>query len=145
MNEQLQSTVNEILTQSMEAFNKGADWLSGEIPDVVNQLLVWHMIESILANAILIMILITSIVSAIKIPRMARAARKNNEVWTRCYEGSVMPSTSYDAAVAAPYFILFVVSVIAIMSYSVGDMFVWLQILVAPKLYLLEYSIELIK
>ena len=46
MNEQLQQAISQLITMSLVAIDKGATFLSGQIPDVIQQLLLWKAWES---------------------------------------------------------------------------------------------------
>ena len=48
MNEQLQQAISQLITMSLVAVDKGATFLSGQIPDVIQQLLLWKAWESFL-------------------------------------------------------------------------------------------------
>jgi len=46
MNEQLQQAVAELIEKSLSMLQTGADFMAAEIPDVVHQLLMWHMVKA---------------------------------------------------------------------------------------------------
>lgn len=48
MNEQLQNTVNTVLQKAIEGATQGAEFLKDQIPDVIQQLLVWKLVENCL-------------------------------------------------------------------------------------------------
>ena len=48
MNEQLQQAISQLITMSLVAIDKGATFLSGQIPDVIQQLLLWKAWQSFL-------------------------------------------------------------------------------------------------
>ena len=48
MNEQLQQAISQLITMSLVAIDKGATFLSGQIPDAIQQLLLWKAWESFL-------------------------------------------------------------------------------------------------
>ena len=43
MNEQLQTALAALIEKSIKAMEAGADFMAAEIPEVVQQLLLWHM------------------------------------------------------------------------------------------------------
>ena len=122
MNEQLQNTVNEILQRSIEAFNKGADWMAGQIPDVIEQLLMWHATKSFILFFVAFAL---SVAFALNIKRFYRFVRAELE--------GAEPLVSLPVAMSM-FFLWLAIQELA-----------WLQILIAPKLYILEYAAELVK
>lgn len=43
MDKQLQQAVSSLIEKSLSAFEKGADFMAAQLPDVVQQLLLWHL------------------------------------------------------------------------------------------------------
>ena len=127
MNEQLQNTVNEILIKSIDAFYNGVEWLAGEIPEVVSQLLLWNLASSLLWAIAWIMVSISFALSYKKLIAQIRGGRGD-------YEEMVLPMFTMLWGIAA---------IIGVFS-SIHCFEIALKILIAPKLYLLEYASELI-
>lgn len=155
MNEELQNTANEVLRGILENAASAKEFILSQTPDVVNQLLWWKGVES----AIYFLILVTlAVVSLFAIRRVnnhiltkreaAFEAKKNKEPWTYHLGDTRFDITSmeYDAAVGVPSnlrFLLIIPSLI--FTYIALDNLDWLQILIAPKLYLLEYAASLVQ
>ena len=111
----------------MEAFNQGADWLAGEIPDVVSQLLLWNSVSSFLTMLIGMLILSGAY-------KLGQAARKEVSKGDREKDLDIVYGCGFSAAI--------VVVIGAITFFEGLD---WLKIWIAPKLYLLEYAADLVK
>ena len=145
MNEQLQQTINEILTRSIEAFNQGADWMAGQIPDVVEQLLLWKFTISLVAFMAALLVLVFSSVILPKIlsdiEKNAVEAYNNKEPWTRFGIYGQLTSNAFDARIGNGW-IPYALSGISILFILFN--LTWLKIWIAPKLYLLEYAAQLI-
>lgn len=129
MNEELQNTVNDILVRAIESFNSGADWLAGEIPDVVEQLLLWHFVESILVFFVMTMSLMAIVAVDVITKKFIDENENNNK------DDALLKWWAANVAVFP--FILLVYFTVINMN--------WLKIWIAPKLYLLEYAADLIK
>lgn len=106
----------EIINRSFSAVDKAVDFAKEQMPDVIYQLLLWKAVWSFFIMVVCISIATASIVFAKKL--LAESDDAN------CL---IIP-------------IIFVpISGIAL--FSAG--FDWLQILIAPKIYLLEYAASL--
>lgn len=49
MNDELQKQIAEILKQALEAAQKGGDWMAGQIPDVLHQLIIWTIVQGVVS------------------------------------------------------------------------------------------------
>jgi len=122
-----------------EASGDAAAFLAAEIPDVIQQLLVWHAIESLIWFLPgLLLIAAPWFVywrwggrGAPTEPKYGEA--RYEETFTHGYDGRV------SGEAAALFAILSGVTTLAGLALILGNL-EWLQILVAPKLYLLEYA-----
>jgi hypothetical protein len=119
MNEKLQESLAEIINITLQ----GKDFILEQAPDVIQQLLAWKFTVSLL-----LFILILSI-----IPGAWIGVKKMRSVITPIEVIIIISIVGVIAVVAIP------------LSYGgyVGP-FTWLQILIAPKVYLLEYASYLI-
>jgi hypothetical protein len=45
MNEELQKQIAQILQQALQAAQHGGQWLGGQIPDVLHQLILWTIYQ----------------------------------------------------------------------------------------------------
>lgn len=127
MNEQLQTTVNEILVRSLETFDKGSEWLAGEVPEVVEQLLLWHMIESLIIMSIGVALFLSLFkVIPVILNELSKPFIEHSDITVNI--GFIY---SFIVVIVAPVMIFFNLT--------------WIKILIAPKLYLLEYAADLVK
>jgi hypothetical protein len=46
MNEELASTLNQLLKSSISAIDKGVSWLDGQLPELISQFIVWSLVSS---------------------------------------------------------------------------------------------------
>ena len=137
MNEQTQAVITEILTKALKAVEQGAEFLAGELPEVVEQLLIWHFVSSIL-TAISGVILLGSIIYFIR----KQVAWWNQDVDCE-YGGGKEKRYLSSSAPLIGFNILLIFPIIHSLSY-IGDT-AWLKIWVAPKLFLLEYAASIVK
>lgn len=128
MNEQLQTILLNLVQRSITALNSGAEFLATEIPEVIQQLLVWKAIESFIWF-ILILFLSGMVIyyGGIKGFQIATFHRETSDGMSYVLWGLIL-ALAFVATIPSLFYHL--------------D---WLQILVAPKLYLLEYVAELVK
>lgn len=134
MNEQLQQAVTTMIQQALEAFNKGASFMAAEIPDVVNQLLMWHAIRSAAMTALGVLILVVFVVTSYYQVKWWVAKDPNSRYDERrinmAYGSAVLLNLIWILPVA------FAISIINL---------TWLQIWIAPKVWLIEYAARMIK
>lgn len=164
MNEELQKAITELFQSAISA----KDFLVGELPEYINQLLMWHAISSFMAFSISLAILCGSIYSACKAKSImnrihgnphedqerARIAMENKEPWC-FYNGDVaskVTSLEYDRIMrrsieTIDYFpFAAVVGMVFVGSFAVTvNSTDWLKIWIAPKVWLVEYVASLVK
>lgn len=118
----------ELLNKTISAVENGAEWIAGEIPDVVQQLLTWHFVE-----AIVLSLLAGTFIAVVAFftPSAFREMRKRDD--------------EADATKIIPWIFGSGVSVIVGLPVFITNLLTALKIWVAPKLYLLEYASSLIK
>jgi hypothetical protein len=155
MNEQLQVALAEILNTTIEATGKATDFLIAEIPEVLQQLLMWKMCESVVWFVCGLILIIGGLVLFFKsFPARAEAInsakedRKDGKEWTRYCGNKSRTSNAYDSVVAtggveSVSFLLGGAVAFFCGLHSVNIL--WLQIWIAPKVYLLEYAASLAK
>ncbi|MGL5219625.1 MAG: hypothetical protein ACRC8G_09125 [Plesiomonas shigelloides] len=152
MNEQMQEALTEIIKKASGGIDASISFLSREIPDVVQQLLLWNVVKSGLLFAIGLMLLCAAVVlwrAKIGMSKSdAREAYKNGEPWTRFGGNGSVTSIEYNAIMALPEYgknripaaALMILGLIWLTS-NLG----WLQIILAPKIWLIEYAASLAK
>lgn len=135
MNDQLQQSLSQILDQAVSGVQAGVNLLSTELPDVIHQLLLWKMIESL----ILCVVGIIFTVSAIR--WFAKNLGKGKEDGKK-YKATLTHNEQGDLAPWGPFSIILLVLIVVIASITIN--ITWLQILIAPKVYLIEYAAALV-
>lgn len=132
MNEQLQQALAAILNKTMEGVEAGASFLQAELPDVIQQLLMWKLVEAIL-------ITIASVVVAVCYALFMRAFSKaeGGGSYKDCYG---MPTFGAFIGIAGGACAA-IAAFCGLLQYPLAAA----QILVAPKIYLIEYAASLAK
>lgn len=131
MNENLQTAVAQIIERSLAAVDTAASFLAAEIPDVVQQLLMWHMVKSGVYMALGLALL-----AAIPLywKWWYRNAERNND-------GELLDGgATFIGGVAGV-----VGSAALLPSGLILINLTWLQIWIAPKVWLIEYAAKLAK
>ena len=137
MNEQLQQAISQLITMSLVAIDKGATFLSGQIPDVIKQLLLWKAWESFLHFFIVGVVLSIVIVYA---------NIKQFNYWMQ----ETTDSYGYKLKrIDENYGALAMLNIVQltwlfILPQALCNL-TWFQIWIAPKVYLIEYAKEFIK
>lgn len=119
--DKLADKVNDILQSSIQAAAHGAEFLKDQIPDVVKQLLLWNLCYCVL-NVIFVLITVPFLVYIIK---------WSVEMPLRNITGVVLMISGTLALVVCPAI--------------VGNLYNLVKIIVAPKVWLLEYAAKLIR
>jgi hypothetical protein len=118
MNEKLMETADKALVELLDVFIKTKDFAIEQAPDVVQQLLVWKFTISLLC------FVITLATPALFLAVTHYLAKKNND------SSFYLPNMSL---------------VLLIIPVSNGHIIDWLQIWLAPKVWLIEYAASLVK
>lgn len=124
MNEQLQETVNTILTKALSIADETGEFLVEQVPDVVNQLLIWEATASAIGMASWIIIVFLY-------------SRGCVRLWNSDHD--------VQSADVLGGMVIFGILMSLLLLVIIEVSFDWLKILVAPKLYLLEYAATLVK
>lgn len=130
MNEELQKVLAELFNSVINA----KDFLVAELPDYISQLLVWHMLHSLL----LTMLSTATFVLMLLAPYFIQRSYRNRGFWYIFVGGdsdNLIP-------IGVVWFFSFSGSFLIFRRWSNLD---WLQIMVAPKVWLVEYAASLIK
>lgn len=139
--------INQLLVDTInttkEQLSNGFLFAKTEIPDIVNQLLTWKLTYSLISNLIGILIIITCIgIIHWQIYDMKRYKNSNQYINDKtCYSER---SFRYGWYINGGIFLNLVLIVPIIIAISCIN-FTWLKILIAPKLYLIEYVATLLK
>lgn len=137
MNEQLQQAVASLITASLAAFNTGVNFLSEQIPDVVQQLLLWKAIESFAYFFFFGICVLLAV---------AWWINKQIKFWSTPiadYYNRTVPRISGDEGPII-LFNIFLIFPIWIGIANVAN-WTWLKIWLTPKVFLIEYAKILLK
>lgn len=130
MNEELQGALTELINKSMNGVDAATGFLAAEIPDVVAQLLMWHGVYNLLSMIFGIFTTVVLLTAWFKKIMPILAEKEENATG----DGN------------ATYLLgsLAVCAVSFVIAYESINM-TWLQIWIAPKVWLLEYAASLAK
>lgn len=135
MNEQLQQSLSQILEQAVSGVQAGVSLLSAELPDVIHQLLMWKMIES------LIWCIGGVAFTVIAIRWFLKFVGKGKELDAK-YKATLTHDEQGNLAEWSPVSLIPLVIIVLIAMNTIN--ITWLQILIAPKVYLIEYAANLV-
>ena len=118
----LEQALTEILQKAVSGVEKGVGFLQTELPEAVSQLLLWHFWKSLIFNVLGLIIIITVVFFA-------------KRAWI------LFGKIEDEPVILLPLISFMIMTTLSLVLFDI----VWLQILIAPKLYLIEYAAELIK
>ena len=140
MNEQIQEYLLSTMERLDKGLSSGVDFLAGEIPLYIQELLVWYAVKSAILAIISVLVLITLTVVWIKYSGkgepLEENPRKRKMTLTHDEDGDI----GGHVIILAP--ISIIIAVVAMVEMFNLD---WLQIALAPRVWLLEYMSELVK
>ena len=135
MNEQLQLAVSTLIQTSLNAIDKGTTFLSNQIPEVIQQLLLWKAITSFIefsSGIFLIGGIFAWLIYQYK-------------YWTTTIEDEWGTTKQRIWLEDGPLVLLNLFCAIPLLYGSTCINLIWLQIWIAPKLYLIEYAKDFLK
>ena len=135
MNEQLQLAVSTLIQTSLNAIDKGTTFLSNQIPEVIQQLLLWKAIASFIEFSYGIFI----------IGGIFAWLIYQYKYWTTTIETEWGTTKQRISGDNGAYVLLNLLLVIPLLYGSSCINLIWLQIWIAPKLYLIEYAKDFLK
>lgn len=134
MNEQLQTALADLITKSIRAIESGGEFLSGQIPDVINQLLLWDMVYYFILFLIGVGICLATVVFNLKQYRYWK--------WVyRLREGTYQDGLGDHPEIILNLIQLLIIPILLTCTLNLN----WLKIWLAPKVYLIEYAKTFIK
>lgn len=128
MNEQLQGAVAQILDRAISGIDSSVDFMQAELPDVIEQLLMWYSVKGAILTLVGVAILFV----------MLRVDYKSFK--------KIDSDDSMDGLDMVMYYGL--LGSVARLLYFIPIMMInleWLQIWIAPKIWLMEYAASLVK
>lgn len=152
MNEQLQAALADLLGKANSGIDAGATFLQAQLPDVIQQLLVWKMADSSVTAILSIAFFIGSLLILRKTlpPFMLHmkgySLYMNNNRNELEEEGRrLMNENAGCFWLALPSITLTIISLIVVAAKVPSGISVILKIWLAPKIYLIEYAASLAK
>lgn len=115
-----------IIQKSMDGLDTALSFLSTEIPEVIQQLLLWKTVESFVSMILGILLILAVILGNLYIYKKS----KDWDSYTILWLIWSIPGTLVSAILSGTGTTLLNIT--------------WLQILIAPKLYLIEYAAKLV-
>lgn len=130
-NSVLEKSVSMLIEKAMSGVDTATSFLAAEIPDVVQQLLLWNMVKSGAACAFGLLLIVLWIIAEVKTFKICKEHDEKHryDSWFEVYYltiGSIVR-----------------LLLLAVVYYSIN--LTWLQIWIAPKVWLIEYAAKMMK
>ena len=142
MNEQLQAQFIQIIQSVSESAASAKNFVLAELPDVAQQVINWYLFKSVFENIIALIFIIFAIYLLTKLFQVPISKSKANKFQLFCYEFTrdgeikeLMPT------VLIPIAAIIICGVLSI-NYLNLDCF---KIIIAPKLWLIEYTTNILR
>lgn len=130
--------LSDALVKLINGVIDGVDFLAGEIPDVINQLLLWKMTASLLQFSGGLLICFTLLVVLIKY-----CGQGTFDLSTGLYNQTL--SHTSDGKIGERITLTIPGSIVVLVIGLALIDFDWLKIIIAPKVYLIDYASNMIK
>jgi hypothetical protein len=124
MNEELQKALSDLLGKANDGIGAASDFLVAELPDVIQQLLMWHGVYNF-------SLLVFSLFIAV--------------IWFVIHKKANYKIWEWQVDSCEPVFYLFFWNAVPFFTILNTFNIEWLQIYIAPKVWLLEYTASLTK
>lgn len=139
INDNLQNAVAQVLLSAIQTAKQTGDWMKGQLPDVVHQLLTWNLISDCIT--ILFTFVVVGIF-ALSLKRFFSSYRKGKEA----YRSTGFDITDMSYGFAWTLWLLFGgISTAGFIITSAFAIYDALEIWFAPKVWLLEYAAHLLQ
>lgn len=138
MNEELQQAITTLINKAVSGADATAEFLSGEIPDYIYQLLMWYGVSSFIKAAFGVVLLVCTVYFTKKIGKKMYKDYQDKKEWTW---------TGCDATLAYGMAWL-ALAMAASISFIISLRYInieWLKIWIAPKVWLVDYAAQLVK
>ena len=125
----LEQSLVDILTKTIDGVEKGTEFLMAEFPDVISQLMLWHGVKNFIFFIMSIFFLLSPFIFYFIV----------NKIRKRC-------ELEWDDE--GPYYMCLVAGLVSVITIATGFFLInltWLQIWLAPKVWLIEYAASLVK
>ena len=142
MNEQLQAQFIQIIQSVSESAASAKNFVLSELPDVAQQVINWYLFKSVFENIIALIWIIFAIYLLTKLFQVPVSKSKANKFQLFCYEFTsdgetqeLMPTVFIPVGAV-------IICVILSIHYFNLDCF---KIIIAPKLWLIEYTTNILR
>jgi len=146
MNEELQKALAELLSKANNGIDAAGNFLEAELPEVISQLLMWHGVYNFIIMfwaPIYIFIMYRAVKPFLNPPTTKEDAKKSQYYCWNDYSERVNLREAF-APIGSMIFLAVFGTVGAISTAKCLNL-EWLQIWIAPKVWLLEYAANLAK
>lgn len=130
MNEKLELALSELIGKGLSTAEKAGEFVQAELPDVINQLLIWHGVKSFIYFTICLLLVIILLLAVGKFYLWLMKAEFKGE--------------DDRIGLGAVGIIVFLLCGGPIVGCMLSEL-TWLQIWLAPKVWLLEYASKLVE
>lgn len=128
VNNNLQTALANLIQSTIDGAKQAGQFLKEQIPDVIRQLLMWKMTEAIIMSIVCLIVLIVSLLLLKKCIRELKVVG-NDDIMIAYIFGCIASAAG----------------IILGCSFLVVNLKTAIMIGVAPKIYLIQYSVDLIK
>lgn len=143
MNEQAEQALVNLLNLAIDGIEGAKAFTETQLPEVVEQLLMWKMLESLASTLFPFLLFVVSGMTLLTVLLKSKKSRDGdgyhpyypNLWWDTCGQS--------DVAIGAKISLTMTTLTTFIATTALANL-TWLQILVAPKVYLLEYASKLV-
>lgn len=144
MSDKLETLLIDAIEKTQAGIGEAVDFAVTQAPEVIEQLLMWKVVSSLIVWSICILIMIAILYFWYYVFFKAERPKEKSHKTAFWYWWYHEDAPTVDVGVAvgggAFSFLMFVVS-FCLWAHN----FTWLKIWIAPKLYLLEYAAALVK
>lgn len=134
MTENLQNALSDLISKTLSGIDATTGFLQEEIPEVVQHLLMWHGVYNFLIMILCVVGLINMIISYIWCNKIITSTGFKS--WTDFGDPTSSLVKVWVISVVAG-----VIGIVSLIEFNI----IWLQIWIAPKVFLIEYMASLVK
>ena len=142
MNEQLQAQFIQIIQSVSESAASAKNFVLAELPDVAQQVINWYLFKSVFENIIALIWIIFAIYLLTKVSQVPVSKSKANKFQLFCYEFTRDGEIKELMPTVILRILAIIICVILSIHYFNLDCF---KILIAPKLWLIEYTTNILR
>lgn len=148
-NQTLQDAFAQIILKATSSIEAGTEFLAAQVPDVIHQLLLWQMVKSLVVAGIALLLVIAAcawIYQTIRLTSVTSAMSvkyyDSSDVSIGREELDTAKRKSDTAQFISMFFGGFGICAAVLL---IAKLLTVTQILIAPKIYLIEYATSLVK